>query len=316
MLVLIVPFCLFAQTVQDGCNAGSFGIDGDLYANGSQLGNIAGTTGTDDWFEDQNIYTGAALGVISEDSTAIWNNPSVAYLSLSADMSQVANAIINGVRWQDGIYARDFYGGTGYSDNTSYTSSGKNGENPELWPIGPANITPKNDLIDCYGHLRRNGGTSDSDLWLNAGFSRISNSGESYLGLELFAKDIYIDPNTGQFVTAGNEDGHTSWLFDNSGNILRAGDLVVSVVFSTSSDPEIELRAWVSKDDYDNINPVSFDFGSEFDGDGTAATYGYASILTPMGTTTISCAKANDESTPAPPWGSINSSGDYSVTAP
>ncbi len=301
---------LSAQTVEDGCDAAMFGIDGDLYANGSQFGNLSGLNSTDDWFFNEMIYTGTGLGAIGIDSTGAWDNPSFQNLHLLGGMSLPPNSIINGLRWQDGIYARDFYGGTGNTDQSAFTSASKNGEDPSIWNAGPMNVTPKNDLIDCYGHLRRNGVTAFDDLWLMTGFSRISNSGESYLDVELFSEKIIYDPANG-FSSGGAEGGHTAWLFDADGNILRPGDLVLSVVFSTSAVPEIELRIWTGRDAFENLAPNTFTWGSEFDGESVNSEYGYASILTPPGSM-VSCGKSNPQNTTGPPWGTLDASGQLS----
>ena len=55
-------------------------------------------------------------------------------------------------------------GGPGTTDITSFTSASKNAEDPADWDTGPSNVTPKNDIIDCYGHLRRDGTSFSDDL--------------------------------------------------------------------------------------------------------------------------------------------------------
>ena len=309
-LIALTSLSPLSAQVEDGCNAAMFGIDGDLYANGSQFGNLSGLNSTDDWFFNDSIYSGLGLGIIGMDSLSAWNNPAFQNVHLLGGMSLPVNSIINGLRWQDGIYARDFYGGTGNTDQTAFASASKNGESPSLWNPGPMNVTPKNDLIDSYGHLRRNGVTAADDLWLMTGFSRISNSGESYLDIELFSEEISYDPTAG-FSSGGAEGGHTAWLFDADGNILRPGDLVLSVVFSTSSVPEIELRIWTSRDVFENLTPNTFTFGDEFDGESVDSEYGYASISTPSGSM-VSCGKSNPVSTDGPPWGTLDAAGAFS----
>ena len=303
------------NNLTEGCNEARFGVDADCYANGAQFGvqsNIQNDI--DDWFLNKNLYSGIGIGIIDTTGSDYIHNIIKAKinLALTRKMNVPLNSLYQGVRNLDAIYGRDFYGGTRATDSTAYTSASKNGESPEIWDVGPMNVTPKNDLIDCYGHLRRDGITSDANLWLFTGFSRISNSGESYLDAELYAQDIFYNAGSG-FVSFGEDEGHTAWKFDASGNITQVGDLVMSVNYSTSEDPEIELRIWTSRQDYLNVNPKNFNFGAEFDGSANNSIYGYADI-TPPANGIYGCGLSNTTTTFAPPWGTLNSRGDFSYT--
>ncbi len=305
---------LRAQTIINGCEAAEFGIDGDIYSGGSQFGNITGNSNnTDDWFVGSGIYSGNGLGVIDVSGSGMWEmylQGGVNYGS-TGGMSLPPNSIVGNIRWQDAVYARDYYGGPGATDTTSYVQASKNGEDPAVWDTGPSNVTPKNDLIDCYGHLRRDGITAADNLWLNVGFSRISNSGDSYFDAELYAHYLDYDRDAETFNSAGPDEGHVAWEFDAQGNIVKHGDLVLSCKFSTNSPPELELRIWVSRFDYINTTPATFIYGNDFNGGYNGSQYGYAKVEAPPGAN-IGCGLSNTASTNGPPWGTLNSSGEYS----
>ena len=310
--LILFPLLLNAQTLDYGCEAVNFGIDADIYANGSLFGNAAGfNTDTDDWFENDMIYPGNGIGII--DTTGAYYFMTQFQLnqnfSITRKMSVPLNSIRNGVRYMDAVYGRDLYGGNNATDTTAFTSASKNGENPMIWNTGPMNVTPKNDLIDCYGHLRRDGITPYDDMWLMVGFSRVSNTGSSYFDFELYAADITYDNATG-FTSAGADEGHTAWQFDAAGNITRIGDFVMTVDFSTNQDPNIELRIWVSRNDYQTITPVNFNYGTQFDGASTASNFGYAEIL-PLNASSVGCGLSNSAGSAAPPWGTRDPGGNF-----
>ena len=98
------------------------------------------------------------------------------------------------------------------------------------------NVTPKNDLIDCFAHLRRSGVTAADPLWLFLGFSRISNTGDSYFDAEIYAKNIQYVAGSG-FQSAGTDLGHTAWQFDANGNITEVGDMIATCLLYTSPSP-------------------------------------------------------------------------------
>ncbi len=312
-VLVLTPVLSHSQTLQNGCEAASFGIDADVYSNISDHGNNAGFgENTDDWFNGR-ASLGYGIGVI--DTTNAWMMRNV-YMSgsnvpFSLKGSQPNNSIINGVRWLDATYIRDFYGGPGNTDITSYTSASKNGEDPAIWATGPQNVTPKNDLIDSYVHMRRDGSTINDDLWIMLGFSRVSNTGDSYFDAEIYALPINYDEVANTFGSAGDEEGHTAWEFDSAGNIVGVGDLIITASMSTTSAPEFEVRVWVSRDDYNNVNPATFDFGAEFDGAANSSQYGYADIVPPTGNG-FGCALGNPDFSEAPPWGTLDPGGDFS----
>ncbi|MEL6926555.1 MAG: hypothetical protein AAFO94_21110, partial [Bacteroidota bacterium] len=273
------------QSLQEGCIDAGFGIDADNLSNISMFGDDAcNPCSADDWFEITSAFPGSGIGIIdttggSAVRTLLLGGSNVTHI---AGMSVPPNSLINGNRFIDGNYIRDFYGGTGATDLTSYTNASKNGEDPADWNTGSSNVTGKNDIIDCYAHLRRDGPSfATNDLWLMVAFSRVSNSGSSYFDAEIYAKDIGYNYTTNSFTSAGTEEGHTAWQFDGSGNILSAGDMILSVNLSTNSAPQFQLRIWVSRNDYNTLTPTNFSFGANFDGDNNSSVYGYADITPP-----------------------------------
>ncbi len=309
LVLAIIP--LFGQTLENGCAEAGFGIDADTRAEISYFGNeTAPTTTTDDWFAGTGT---TGIGVL--DTTGSWqfhntilSGANVAWLQ---GMAYPQNAVINGHRLHDASYARDYYGGNNATDYTSFTKASKNGEDPADWDTGPHNVLGKNDLIDCYGHLRRDGISVSDHLWMYLGFSRIGDSGSSYFDAELYVEPMDYDPANNSFPSGGPDDGHTAWQFDAMGNIIKVGDLVTTCHFSTTNAPVLGLRIWVSRYDFLNTDPVTFTFGNEFDGDGNGAIYGYADIEIPPNSL-YGCGVGNASFSPGPPWGTLNTSGEFS----
>ncbi len=158
LAIIITLLCFTAVTKSFAQNAGAgsgFAVDGALYS-GIQKFPTQILDDTDDWFLGDN-----GLGVIEEtDSASIrtlllgGGNP-----VFEARMSQLQNSVVDGQIWIDAVYARDHFGGTGFTDPTSFTQASKNGQDPASWHVGPANVLGKNDIIDVAGHMRRDGGS-------------------------------------------------------------------------------------------------------------------------------------------------------------
>ena len=279
----------------------------------AMFGNAAGNaSNTDDWFIN-TAFPGQGYGIIDTTGGYILkqifsSGGNVAHLT---KMTVAPNTIINGRRWQDGTYARDYFGGSGTIYLSSYNTASKNGEDPAIWDTGPHNVTPKNDLIDCYAHIRRDGLTANDDLWLFLGFSRVANVGDSYFDAEMFAEPILYDVANERFISPGPDEGHNAWKFDAAGNIIEIGDLIVAATLSTNNPPSFELRIWVSKQDFQNVTPATFNWGAEFNGVNNTALFGYAQIDPPPGNA-FGCAVGNSGNTLGPPWGTYDSNGNYS----
>ncbi|MEY3052908.1 MAG: hypothetical protein RLY31_2693 [Bacteroidota bacterium] len=310
----LLPACLLladpsvrAQSIDNnGCVGGNFGIEADLYSGQLPFGDLSGAspTNTDDWFQGST-----GRGVIDEtDSAAIralllaGGNPLYEARMSEGIFSRVDNRI-----WVDAIFAKDFFGGTGFIDSTSYVASGKNGQDPAVWPTGPANVLGKNDLLDLAGHMRRDGPYLTDNLWFYGFLARTEPGGSAYVDFEFFIEEVTFSQATG-FTTGGPDMGHTAFTFDGTGNITRLGDIIFNISMTNGgTTPQGELRIWVRRKDYDifSASPpenLPFTFGSEFDGAGQTALYGYANIL-PVGMDDA-CGYINlaGELPTAPPW--------------
>ena len=171
---------------------------------------------------------------------------------------------MNGKLWLDAVYGRDYVATSPLFDSTIFTSAAKNGDNPTNWNGGTSNIPDKNDLLDVYAHMRRDGTNIHDSLWFFTGVSTVGTSGSRYFDIELYKKDFSYNSLTGTFSTAGTEAGHTEWLFDASGNITQTGDMIIAVSFTPGSAPVVDLRIWVSQTTFSTVTPAYFKFGRQF----------------------------------------------------
>lgn len=291
-----------------GFHAG-FGVDADTKAGYLKYGPVTGAMSSDDWFSSS---TASGSNVIDTTNAAYYKSLLQAgnNISFSKRMSVPLYTNINGKIWLDAIYTRDYI--TGSTDSSSFTGGGKNGDDPAAWHGTASSIPDKTDLVDVYGHMRRNGINVHDSLWFFTGASIIGTSGARYFDIELYKNKITYTPATGNFSTGGPNAGHSQWLFDASGNITQTGDMIVAVSYASGA-PTVEVRIWISKTTYTNITPSLFNFGSSFDGSTTS--FGYASIVSKTGATTFGSGIANFSATPAAdttystPWGSRNTSG-------
>jgi hypothetical protein len=298
-----------AQIDNTGCVGANFGIDADLYSGLLQFGThgSVSATGTLDWFQGST-----GKGVISQTNAATLQsqlqaggNPAVEVRMSYPIFSRVDNKL-----WVDAVYGRDYFGGTGFTDATSYTSSAKNAQDPGIWPTGPANVLGKNDLIDVAGFMLRDGPFNSSDLWFHGLAVRAEPGGSAYLDFEFYVAELNYNSATG-FSTGGPDLGHTAFLFDGTGNVTRLGDLIFNTsMINGGTTAAVELRIWVSKATYDawKTSPpanLPFIFGPAFDGAFNGATFGYASVLPK--TTADACGYVNlaGEIPAAGPWGHL-----------
>ncbi len=296
-----------AQNIQNGCAAGNFGIDADINANGSQFGGAAGTIHTNDWFSNQSLYVGTGRSVIDTTGAYILRQrlSSNENFSFSRRMAVPLNSVISDNRWLDAVYVRDQFSTSGTRDSTTFLGSNKNGDDPNNWSAGVSGVPDKADLVDCYAFIQRTGIQLQDPLWLNIGFSRVGNSGNSNFEAEIYINELIFTQGIG-FSTAGPHGGHTAWQFNPDGTIQSVGDLAISVTYGNDI-PTIEVRVWVSRSDFQNLTPKGFSFGAKFDGN----TYGYADIV--LLSDQMGCGLSNSNQTPGPPWGTVNSSKNYSL---
>ncbi len=287
----------------NGCVAANFGIDAGLYSDILEFGDHSGVpaAGTNDWF-----YTsgGTGIGIIDETTTSALrlslqagNNP-----SFEVEQNYAMSSIVNGQILVDGLWARDEFGGTGWTDPTSFSTASKNGEDPAIWDPGTANVLGKNDLIDVAGHMWREGITLDDNLWFFGVINRAEPGGSAYMDFEFFVEEVTYDPATG-FSSGGPQLGHTAFEFDGSGNITKVGDVILDLsLINGGETPAGEVRIWVSYSDYTSVTPATFNWGSEYDGAFNGSPYGYASI-TDFSSSACGIVNLAGENPPAPPWG-------------
>ena len=307
-LIALLPSSTFAQLTNGGTDA-YFGIDGDTRNNYVKYGNVSGLIPTDDWFSSSS----SLYSVIDTSNAATYLGllQGGTNLGFNKRMSVPLFSKMNGRLWLDAVYGRDFIATSPLFDSTIFTIAAKNGDNPTNWVGGTSNIPDKNDLLDVYAHMRRDGLNIHDSLWLFTGVSTVGTSGSRYFDIELYKKDFSYNKAGGTFSTAGNEAGHTQWLFDASGNVTQTGDMIIAVSFTPGSAPVVDLRIWVSASTYATVTPAYFKFGVNFDG--ATPAYGYATILSKTGGTNFGSGISNFSATPvqdttyATPWGTEQS---------
>lgn len=257
-----------------------FGVEADLRSN---FYNGFLQVGNDDWFSQNNIV-GAGVGEFIIDTTGAagivaryTSQPATKNYPFFRNMRYEQFHVLNGMLLIDGIFIRDHHG----DDSTIFAAgSNKNGMNPNTWttPISQS-IPDKNEILDMFMHVRRDGdGTETNDsLWLFGGVSIENTTGNRYFDFEMYQTDIYYDRPNLNFKGYGPDDGHTSWKFDAAGNILSAGDIILTAEYSSTNLSMVEARIWVHKDAL-LLTPTAFNWAGTFDGASAGATYGYAGI--------------------------------------
>jgi hypothetical protein len=300
----IVPFATYAQLNNGGIYA-LFGVDGDTRVGYAKYGLTTGIVNSDDWF----FPSGNGVSVI--DTT----NASVVKALLQASNNIAFTRRMNlplyskagNKLWLDAVYGRDHVAINTFIDSTAFTIACKNGDNPNVWVGGSTSFPNKNDLIDVFAHMRRDGVNVNDSLWLFTAVSTVGTSGSRYFDIELYKKPLSYSSTTGVFTTAGTEAGHTEWKFDAAGNIIQTGDLILAVNFTPGAPPVVDVRIWVSQTTFLTVNPTHFAFGINFNG--ATGTYGYASVVSKIGTTPFGAgisnysATAAQDTTDATPWG-------------
>lgn len=274
--LIILSICQQAQAqIVTASIKSNFGVEADLSAN---FYNNSTTPAVDDWFN--NGYSGTGRGII--DTLGAWAilngyniNPASRNIPFSRRMAYPAFALVNNRMMLDAVYFRDYHG----SDSTIFASgSNKNGMNPASWTTPVAQSIPdKNDILEAMLHVRRAGPNVSDSLWLFAGVSIENTTGNRFFDFELYQTDIVYDKASGTFQGYGPDAGHTAWRFDSIGKISAPGDIIFTSEFSSSSISLVEARIWIDKAML-NIVPATFDWGGQFDGDGSGAQYGYANI--------------------------------------
>jgi Secretion system C-terminal sorting domain len=270
----IIVFTGSAQITSPVIRA-NFGVDADLRAN---FFNGFLSAGNDDWFSN---LTGAP-GAFMIDTTGAsfilnryYSNPATRMQPFFRSMRHPQFSVVNNRLLIDGIFIRDHHG----DDSTVFASgSNKNGMSPQNWstPVSQG-IPDKNDILDMMMHVRRDGPNSNDSLWLFGGISLANTTGNRYFDFEMYQTDIVYNKPTLSFTGYGPDEGHTSWTFDGAGNVTKAGDIIFSAEYSSSSLSSLEARIWVHQSAL-LITPANFSWGGSFDGGSPGAVYGYANI--------------------------------------
>jgi hypothetical protein len=296
----------------------NFGVDADTRTNWMKYGLVTGAVASDDWFAP----SGAGHNVIDTANAATYlallqagNN-----LTFNQRMSALLYAKVGGKLWLDATYGRDYQAASLMKDSTVFTIAAKNGDNPAVWTGGVANTPNKNDLVDVFAHMRRDGLTVHDSLWLFTGVSTFGTRGSSYFDVELYKNNFSYSGATGTFTTAGPDAGHTQWLFDASGNIIQTGDLIIAVDFTPGSVPVVDIRIWIAQTTLATVTPAYFNFTGSFNGATASPAYGYASIVSKTGSTAFGAGISNYsvnatlDTTYATPWGTGGPTGGVNWT--
>jgi hypothetical protein len=307
-LLVLIPFASIGQLTNGGINA-YFGIDGDTYNNYVKYGNSSGIIPSDDWFSSSPF----SYNVIDTSNAANYLSllQGGANIGFNKRMSVPLFSVINGKLWLDAVYGRDYIASNSMVDSTAFSFASKNGDDPSNWGGGITNFPDKDDLLEVYAHMRRDGPGVYDSLWLFTGVSTVGTSGSRYFDVELYKNNFSYNAVSGAFSSAGTDAGHTQWKFDASGNITQTGDMILAVNFSPGLAPVVDVRIWVSQVTYTTITPAYFNFGPNFDG--ATPSFGYASILSKSGATDFGSGISNYSSTAAQdttnstPWGTEQS---------
>jgi Secretion system C-terminal sorting domain len=278
LLLLVTATFINSLTAQITIPAvkANFGVDADLRT-GIFTGNVISTS--DDWFKNNKLSVGQFIIDTAGAADMVANytsNPASRMQSFSRLMKPAFYSVLQNKLVIDAVFHRDFHA----DDSTVFASgSNKNGMSPAIWSCPVAqNIPDKNDILDAFTHIRRDGpGVMDS-LWMFGGISIENTNGNRYFDFELYQSNLVYNRGTRTFSGYGANAGHTAWQFNAGGNVISAGDIIFSAEFSSSSLTLIEARIWVHKNAL-LTTPVNFTWGGKFDGDGPSAVYGYASIV-------------------------------------
>lgn len=271
----LLPFLACSQITVPTVRA-NFGVDADLKSN---YITTMGQQDDDDWFMYPGT-TGTGQFIIDTSGAAALN---VKYLSDVASrrlsfikrMRYPVFTLLNNKLLLDAAFIRDFHG----SDSTVFASgSNKNGDNPADWSCPPTqNVPDKNDILDLMVHVRRAGPAATDSLWMFGGLSLDNITGNRYFDFEMYQTNLVYDRSTLAFTGYGPDAGHTSWEFDAAGNVTKAGDIIFSAEYQSSSITMIEARIWINSASL-SVTPAAFDWSGKFDGAYSGATFGYASI--------------------------------------
>jgi hypothetical protein len=277
-LLLVASTTWIQAQVSSPIIKGKFGVDGDVQNNWFNNGALAGN---DDWYF-KNGSSSSSVFVIDTTGAANIVTQYAAGIGLTTPfyrkMRYPAYTQLDGTKTMiDAVFVRDYHD----VDTTCFASgSNKNGMSPADWSCPDYQSIPnKNDILDAFIHIRREGPTlSIADtLWMFGGLVLESTNGNRYFDFELYQTDIFYTRSTRSFTGYGPDAGHTSWKFDAAGNVTQAGDIIFSADFGTSGLSSIEARIWIDEASM-LVTPVAFNWTGSFDGENNGSQYGYAGI--------------------------------------
>ena len=312
-VLISILFCesAFTQIDNNGCVGAGFGVDAGVYSGIIEYGNGSPASGSADWFSGPS-----GRGTIEESNTTALTNllTSGGNPLYEVRMAYDQNSIVNNQVLVDAVFARDYFGGTGHIDITSYETASKNGEDPAIWDIGQANVLGKNDIIDFSGHMLRDGPNMTDDLWFYGIINRAEPGGTAYMDFEFFVEDVGVvstpvpgDLGEGYFTSGGPDLGHTAFTFSANGKVKTIGDFIFNTsLINGGSLADVEMRIWVSYVDYTTVNPADFTWGPEYDGAFQGSPFGYASIIPNNGNDACGLVNLENQNPAAPPWGTLN----------
>lgn len=319
VLFLVLSSQLAYSQISTGGVLRDFGINATLYP-GVNFGGSTPPVGTVDWFKlstGRNVIIQDASTVSATQTLLQGSNPTYE-VRMNGGLNSKAD--VNGSAYKlliDAVWARDMFGGSGGLDNTAYVVSSKNAADPAVWYPGIGNVLGKNDLIDVAAHMFRDVTSTSDNLIFTGIINRAEPGGSAYMDFEFFIQNVGLyqpTPTTSKFNTGGPDMGHTSFRFAADGSLTQLGDMIYNVSLSNGgATTNVEVRVWVSRTDYDaaynNPSPpanMPFSFGDFFDGAGTNAPYGYASIKPKNKADIIGYVNLAEQNPATPPWGSRN----------
>ncbi|SHJ34223.1 hypothetical protein SAMN05444337_1776, partial [Flavobacterium haoranii] len=315
--------------IEQGTVKANFGVDADVKSDVTTFTTPVWPTpsGTDDWLKSNG---GLGKGVI--DVTSAGALSQIANLQVNPNASAELRmaypyfSVVDGRYWIDAVYLRDQQTSGNFKDSNVFSGqSNKNFDNPNTWNIGLGDVPQKNDIIDVYGHLRREGTNILTDPeWGFFGLSTRNDNGDSYVDIEYFRKKITVGGNG--LISPGLDGGRTAWTFAPSGMPTQLGDLIISLNFSNGGVAvDGKIYVWMRLDDkntayFDAFNNLPFrpfrfvkvgnNYETHSGGDG-AGGFGYARIelRDPSYPTAIFASINVEGAVDAPSWGTISSGG-------
>jgi len=227
---------------------GKFGVDADVQNNWFNNGVLAGN---DDWYFTNGSGSNSVFVIDTTGAGAIVAQYA-AGIGLTTPffrkMRYPVHTQLDGTKILiDAMFVRDYHD----IDSTVFAlGSNKNGMSPANWSCPDYQSVPnKNDILDAYVHIRREGPTLsiNDTLWMFGGLALESNNGNRYFDFELYQTDILYTRSTHTFSGYGPDAGHTSWHFDAGGNVTQAGDIIFSADYGGSTLSAIEARIWIDR---------------------------------------------------------------------